>query len=107
MGFRPVWTLYALTAASWGATVTAIATDWHTRVDIDAKLVFACCLGLALAFTLTLALRLFVVIERDRIMESLAKACIARPFDPRTPGPWPALRSVSQQNGHGRHAIPR
>ena len=85
MRIRPAWALAALAAASWTAVIAADTANWPVHV-------WTCCLAIAASATLAL-LQTVVVIERNRIMQSLAKAAITRPIYDDPTGPHPVART--------------
>lgn len=101
---RPAWGLTALAAASWAATITADALNLPGHI-------WAACLTAAGTSTLA-TLQTVVVIERNRIMQSLATAALTRPFYRNQTGPQPVIPPqpgpVSlddrRHKRHGRHA---
>lgn len=99
MKCRPAWALTGLAAASWAATITADTANLPVHV-------WTCCLALAASTTLAL-LQTVVVIERNRIMQSLATAAITRPVYQDQTGPQPAvqtpkLAALASLDGHAR-----
>ena len=99
MRIRPVWALTALAAASWTAVIAADTANWPAHA-------WACCLAAASMTSLAL-LRMAVVIERNRIMQSLANAAITRPMYDDPTGPHPVARTgplaaVASLDGHAR-----
>lgn len=97
-GIRPVWALTGLTAAAWTAEIDVDALNLPAHV-------WAACLTIAGASTLAL-LQTVVVIERNRIMQSMAQAVITRPMYRDPTGPQPVLQTVPGERPAGPRRLP-
>lgn len=97
---RPAWALSGLTATSWAATIAVDMLNLPVHI-------WMCCLALAAASTLA-TLQTVVVIERNRIMQSLATAALTRPFYRDQTGPQPVVSLDERRHmPRGRHASAR